>query len=214
MTEVRSRRIVVILGTTDIGKTFLTRMMIADYLASQDDDVVIVDPGRQFDEEERVFPEWAGKKNLPAWIDDLTAGGQGPADGGFQGLLVLDDADRYIGVRTADEWVDLFFANRHLHLDIIVSAHRPQSIPKDLIGSAYQLILFQQDEELALEYLSKIGPVKSALSRGERVELPTEKGVALVVTLKGEDRGAEVVDFRTDAPAAEPEPAVEEEDDE
>lgn len=173
----RQRKVVVALGAKGSGKTGgLTRPLVQRYLAGGGK-VRILDPAGEFDE----LGEWPGRGNTDEWIDTLTGEGLGPRGGGWgPGLLVLDDADRYLGAGTEKHFRDLWVANRHLGLDLVVSGHRPQGLPKDLLGAADELWLFQQDEPRALEYLAEI-PALEPVFAGATHPLPKKPGMALKV---------------------------------
>lgn len=189
--ELRERRIIVALGAPGKGKTALAKMVIADYRRRHGErSVHIIDPSYSFDGE----GVWPGRNKVPkqradgktiwvsaidAHIDTLTAGGRGPRFGGWSGLLVLDDADRYLTAGGNEYWRDIWLANRHLGLDVLVTAHRAAAVPKDLLGSAYELWLFAMDEPNALKYLAKV-PQLTALFDGQH-PLPSQKGQALRV---------------------------------
>ncbi len=176
----RLRRVVVALGAPGSGKTGgLIRPLVQRYLAAGGQ-VRILDPGGEFDE----LGEWPGRGAVDEWIDELTACGEGPRAGGWgPGLLVLDDADRYLGPGRSKAWDDVWMANRHLGLDVLVSAHRPQGVPKELLGAAHELWLFQQDEPRALEYLADI-PALRPVFEGNEHPLPNERGLALRVLVR------------------------------
>lgn len=169
----RERRVMVALGAQGVGKTALARKLVDSYDAGP---VRILDPSGNWGER----GEWPGRRETDAWIDELTAEGGGPGKGGWgPGLLVLDDADRYLLAQSHDSFRDVWLANRHLGLDVLVTAHRAPSIPKDLLGAADELWLFRQAEVRALDYLSKIPALEFLLEEG--YELPREKGLALRV---------------------------------
>lgn len=176
----RPRKIVTVLGAQGVGKTTLVMHIARAYLAAfGEGSIRSLDPAGQFEE---FGGEWPGRGGVRDWINELTAHGDGPAKGGWgPGLLILDDADRYIDPHAYNDFRDVWIANRHLGLDVIVSAHRPQGIPKELLGCTHELYLFQQEEPLALEYLSKIPTLKASLAK-DGTMLPEEAFVALKVT--------------------------------
>lgn len=198
----RQRRVVVVLGAPGCGKTNgITRPLVQRYLAAGGQ-VKILDPAGEFDELGESIACWPGRGATDEWIDNLTAYGEGPRAGGWgPGLLVLDDADRFLSSGNTRSWQDLWMANRHLGLDVVVTAHRPQGVPKELLGSCHELWLCMQDEPHALEYLSAIPALAPIFETGEH-PLPTEPGRALKVLVR-ERQLFEVELFRTAKPAAE-----------
>lgn len=173
----RERKVVVALGSPGMGKSALASKLINSYRATfGPESVRMLDPSGTFDD-----GEWPGRKGVDAWINELTADGEGPKGGGWgPGLLVLDDADRYLLPQSFDSFRDVWLANRHLGLDVIVTAHRAPAVPKDLLGSATELWLFAQEEPRALEYLAKIPALRATFD--ELADpLPTEPGLALRV---------------------------------
>lgn len=169
----RERKVIVVLGAPGMGKSALAKQLVDAY----DGEVRVLDPSGTFPE----LGEWCGRRNVNAWIEELTGDGEGPKGGGWgPGLLVLDDADRYLLSTSFDSFRDVWLANRHLGLDVIVTAHRAPAVPKDLLGSATELWLFAQEEPRALEYLAKIPTLRPCFD--ELADpLPTVPGLALRV---------------------------------
>lgn len=155
----RERKVIVALGAPGMGKSAWARQLVTRYQGAHGDDSVrVLDPSGTFDE----LGEWPGRKRVNEWISELTADGEGPKAGGWgPGLLVLDDADRYLLPMSFDAFRDVWLANRHLGLDVIVTAHRAPSVPKDLLGAASELWLFAQEEPRALEYLARIPALRA-----------------------------------------------------
>lgn len=184
----RERKIVSVFGAPGMGKSALAKSWLTAYQqVNGPDSVRALDPSRTLGD----VGEWPGRAVLRDWFDELTGHGEGPAGGGWgPGMLVLDDADRWLRPWIQDEVVDLWLANRHLGLDIVVTAHRPQAVPKDMIGSSSELWLFAMEEPRALDYFARI-PTLRALLTGE-VELPTEPGYALRVVPRS--RSVQLVD--------------------
>lgn len=178
MTEGRERKVVVVLGAPGMGKSALCKRLIAAYQRQHGaDSVRALDPSHTFP----GLGEWPGRRNVVDWIEQLTAEGEGPRGGGWgPGMLVLDDADRYLLPQSYDAWRDVWLANRHLGLDVVVTGHRAPALPKDLLGSASELWLFAMEEPRALEYLAKI-PTLASTFKQNRAPLPKEKGEALRV---------------------------------
>lgn len=178
MSGSRERKVVTVLGAPGMGKSALAKQLVERYqLAHGEDAVRVLDPSGTFPE----LGEWPGRRQVNAWIEELTADGEGPKGGGWgPGLLVLDDADRYLLPTSFDSFRDVWLANRHLGLDVVVTAHRAPAVPKDLLGSSSELWLFAQEEPRALEYLAKIPALRATFD--ELADpLPVEPGFALRV---------------------------------
>jgi hypothetical protein len=185
-----SRKIVLILGTVDQGKTTLARWLLKG-MSNERGPLIAVDPARQFPGGE--WPRGFGYDQdvQRRWLQEITNDGEGPmmpptrdSDGnairkrvGPEGaVLLLDDADRFLP-NYPSRWADVWMANRHLRLDVIVTAHRPQDIPKPLIESASYLYLFNMGEPRALDYIRKIGWVGSLASK-----MPDRQGLCLAIS--------------------------------
>lgn len=179
MSEGRERKVVVVLGAPGMGKSALCKRLITAYQREHGaQSVRALDPSGTFP----GIGEWPGRRNTTAWIEELTAEGEGPKAGGWgPGLLVLDDADRYLLAQSFDAWRDVWLANRHLGLDVVVTGHRAPALPKDLLGAASELWLFAQEEPRALEYLAKLPSLRGTFQANPDAPLPTEKGEALRV---------------------------------
>lgn len=181
----RERKIILALGAPGMGKSALAKQVIRAYEAQHGHDSVrALDPSGTFPEQ----GEWPGRKGVTEWIDELTDEGRG----NWHGLLVLDDADRYLtSAASTESFRDVWLANRHLGLDVLVTAHRPQGVPKDLIASSSELWLFAQEEPRALEYLAEVRAVRTAMESAATKGLPTRVGYALRVIPR--DGSAELV---------------------
>lgn len=175
----RDRRVVIMLGMKGMGKTRLLNLMIDRYPAAAGS-VRALDRSHQW-----AWGEWPGRgKALQEWLQELMGEDKDgrplpSAPGKHRGLLVLDDADRYLTSSSAvgDLFRDLWLANRHYQMDLAVTAHRPQGIPKDLINAADEIWIFPIGEPRALDYLREI----PALERAGLRQLPERAGVALRV---------------------------------
>lgn len=184
----RQRKVVIALGAAGMGKSALAVKLVERYQAAGGA-VRVLDPSRAFP---GGLGEWSGRGQVMAWLDELTGHGEGPAGGGWgPGMVVFDDADRWLRPWIQESVIDLAVANRHLGLDVLVTGHRPQGLPKELLGNASELWLFAQEEPLALQYLAKIPALSGALADGD-LELPTEPGLALRVVPR--ERRVELVD--------------------
>lgn len=138
-------RMVTILGAQASGKTSLVDEWINTYPGR----VLMIDPNAQWGDDPRAV--WPGVGSaLRDYIESLK--------GEFSGLIVLDDADRYLSAHTSEGsvWRDLFTSNRHWRVDILVIARRPQGIPKDLIAGSSHLALFRIREPYARKYLGDV----------------------------------------------------------
>ncbi len=174
----RERKVIAAFGAPGMGKTAWVKQLIDGYQAANGPGSVrALDPSRSLGE----LGEWPGRgAPLKAWLAEVTGNGDGPAGGGWgPGLLVLDDADRWLRPWIQEEVLDLWLANRHLGLDVAITAHRPQAVSKEMIGAASELWLFAQEESHALDYFRNVGTVRRALERDESFDLPTEPGFAL-----------------------------------
>jgi hypothetical protein len=184
----RERRVVTVLGTVGMGKSALAKKLVANYQdAHGPDSVRVLDPSYSFGD----LGEWPGRRGVDEWINEVTGDGEGPRNGGWSGLLVLDDADRYLFAHSYDSFRDVWLANRHLGLDVIVTAHRPQGVPKELLSSSSELWLFAQEEANALDYLARLPSVGARFKELGPDALPTEKGLALRVVPRA--RSADLV---------------------
>jgi hypothetical protein len=222
----RERKVVVVLGAPGTGKTGgvvipLVRQYVKRHGAesvrgldvSGDLAMALPDMATQW--------EWPGSSKVDEWFRTLTAEGQGPAGGGWgPGLLVLPDADRYLSPHTMGSMRDLWLANRHLGLDVILDAHRPQEFPPGLFLAASEIWLFSLEEVNANEKLSHVkgigriirmrlahmretsekkrAQLAKQIAEEEILPLPTEKGQALRINPKTGDVGA----FRLFHPAS------------
>lgn len=140
--EQTTLKTVVILGAPASGKTTLIDKWIKDY-RDAGGQVKILDPSAQFGS----AGEWPSE-GPEAYLEGLK--------GNFSGLLVLDDADRYLSASPKGIWRDLFTSFRHWGVNLLVVARRPQGVPKDVIASADELVLFRMSEVHARNYLSKL----------------------------------------------------------
>lgn len=70
------------------------------------------------------------------------------------GLLVLDDADRYMKHPTRAR-EDLIVSFRHWQKDVLIISRRPQGIPKDCIQNADALAVFATREVYARRYIGE-----------------------------------------------------------
>jgi hypothetical protein len=198
----RDRSTIIALGGTGTGKTLLTRLLITAWLDSFKREfpawkgrypIFIADPNCGFPAPYGEFPDEAHEDTTAMfpWIREITGHGHGPSRSSrvtsAGGLLVLDDADTYIqNTNAINPWRPLWTKNRHLRLDIIVSAHRPQGIPKEMFAVANLVYCFQMEEPNAVSWLESIPILKNV-----QFELPEVRFMALKIPLR--PRGTPVV---------------------
>lgn len=166
----RDRHLVVVLGTNGMGKSWLTDLAKREWRKNNPNAPIFVLSKRQ----RNAF--WVAgadenKKLLYPWVRRLTNNGIGPTDPPTPGQLVglegafveLDDAENAIPPMTmSTPWHCLWTENRHLRLDVFLTAHRPQDISKTAIGCAHHLYLFAMDEPYAFDYLSDLPSLRSS----------------------------------------------------
>ena len=140
--EQTTLKTIVILGAPGSGKTTLMDRWIQDY-RKEGGAVKILDPSAQFGRDGE-WPEEGPEEYLKG------------LKGKFSGLLVLDDADRYLTATPRGVWRDLFTSFRHWGVNLLVVARRPQGVPKDVIASADEIVIFRLSEVHARNYLSKL----------------------------------------------------------
>ena len=188
------------LGAPGMGKTLFTRRLVDAWATSFRQEhpgffkgnpnrrlpIFIADPNRGFPAPYGEFP--AGGNEDPSllypWIRGITGNGEGPPVskrvGMEGGLIVLDDADVYLeNTNGINPWRPLWTKNRHLRLDVIVTAHRPQGVPKEMIAAAKMMYLFAMEEPNAVTWLQKIPCLQ-----GLDMELPDEPFYALKLALR------------------------------
>jgi len=169
----RDRRIAVIVGAKRTGKTTLARHLVDRYPGH----VIVVDPADEWGEL-GVWPvPWGVRRRdaLLRWLGELTAEGRGA----WEGLLVLDDWDRYVAAVPGESWTDLLVANRHLGIDVLAIGHRPQALPKEALANADLLWIFATRERRARDALRDIPGLEDL----EDAEIPTATGEALAVDM-------------------------------
>lgn len=194
---VRDRVIVVALGMPGMGKSLLARQYAQAYQGKK----IILDMNRQWEGGEWVPGAQNDPSLLDPWINRITNNGEGPPTklydrngqrvdihgrpirvGPEGAMLILDDADNYLPTHNgASPWRCLWIKNRHLRLDVLITAHRTQGLPKELIAAARTLWLFAMNEPYALKYLAKIPALSNSGVDGFR--LPQEKFKALRVDM-------------------------------
>lgn len=147
---------ILIFGPNGCGKTTIAEKLAAFYVRGTRvrGKAWAIDPNGAFEKSEDVKSLWNSEleeagvdeilKDCPRW---------GP------GLIIMDDADRYIRWSTRIQR-NALTSNRHQKKDQILIARRPQGVPKDAIACAKAVILFAGSltEVGAREYLEGIFP--------------------------------------------------------
>lgn len=141
------------LGAPASGKTTLVEFLTNRWRRTYPGDpVYILDPNDAFPGD--PCATWPVSGDAEAWLEALKA--HRAKNGMRPGLLLLDDADRYLtGGAPRGIFKDLFTSFRHWRLDVMVNARRTQDIPKMVIQSADTCYIFRQREVHGREYLAK-----------------------------------------------------------
>ena len=155
----RQHRLVVVLGAPGSGKTSLVDRWIAD-ADERGRDVRILDPARQWPKR-GAWPdggrddERGPEERAEAFLRALKRERWGKAEPDPM-LLVLDDADNYLGgQQPRGIWRDLFTTFRHWKADVLISARRSQDLPKVCFTSASHVVLFAHREVYSRDYLTR-----------------------------------------------------------
>lgn len=155
-TPARQFRMLTVLGAPGAGKTSLVDETIQRYRRGHPGcPVAVLDPNAQFGAPMGVWPE---DGDAAAWLarfkEERAKRGKPP------GLLVLDDADKYLtGAPPVGVFRDLFTSFRHWRLDVILNARRSQDVPKVCIASSSTLALFLHRELYGRQYIkANLGP--------------------------------------------------------
>lgn len=164
--EARPYRMMLVLGAPGAGKTSLVEETIARYAQNhRSNPIVVLDPNAQFAPPLGVWPP---DGDAAGWLERFKA--ERAKRSNPPGLLVLDDADRYLtGAPPTGIFRDLFTSFRHWRLDVIVNARRTQDIPKVAISSSQALALFIHRELYGRQYLA------ANLGKELVAKLPTER---------------------------------------
>lgn len=152
-TTQRPFRMATFLGAPASGKTTLIEMLLWRYRREvPENPTYVLDPNAAFpDDPGAVWPEDGDAELWLSRLKDARA-----KQGTPPGLLLLDDADRYLsGGAPRGVWKDLFTSFRHWRLDVFLNARRTQDIPKMAIQSADTCYIFRQREVHGREYLAK-----------------------------------------------------------
>lgn len=148
--EPRPFRLFLVLGAPGAGKTSLVDEMVARYSSTHKSaHVYLLDPNAQWT---GAGGQWPPDGDAAGWLERLKH--ERSKRGNPSGLLVLDDADRYLtGAPPTGIFRDLFTSFRHWRLDVILNARRSQDVPKVAIASASGLALFIHRELYGRRYL-------------------------------------------------------------
>ncbi|MDR0966278.1 MAG: hypothetical protein LBM75_07245 [Myxococcales bacterium] len=123
----RSRLIMFVVGASESGKTVLVRKIAK--LANQP--MLVIDPAGS----------WG---DLGICVRDPWAPIARALKSGFNGTLILDDADAYLSSSgSRDTWGQIWTMHRHFGMDLIAMFRRPQEIPKVAFTSCSRLFAFQ-----------------------------------------------------------------------
>ena len=123
----RSRMISFVAGASESGKTILVRKLTT--LARQPR--IIIDPAGSWGEE-------------GVWEEDPWVPIARVLKEGFEGTIVLDDADSYLGTTGGRAtWGKLWTQHRHLGVDVIAIVRRVQEIPRIAWSSCERLFVFR-----------------------------------------------------------------------
>jgi len=154
--EARPYRMMLIMGAPGAGKTSLVEETIARYQQlHRGNPVVVLDPNAQFAPPLGVWPP---DGDAAGWLQRFKE--ERAKRGNPPGLLVLDDADKYLtGAPPRGVFRDLFTSFRHWRLDVVLNSRRSQDIPKVAIASSQTLALFIHRELYGRQYLAaNLGP--------------------------------------------------------
>jgi hypothetical protein len=144
-----------ILGAPGSGKTSLVDSEVWHYRHTHPEAPVwIVDPNNAFPGDPGSV--WPPDADVEGWLIALKAMRAKQKPQPPSGLLVLDDADRYLaGGPPRGIWRDLFTSFRHWRLNILWNARRTQDVPKVLLASSETLYLFRHRDVYGPDYLAR-----------------------------------------------------------
>jgi hypothetical protein len=138
------RKAVGIFGKNGVGKSALTKQIIASYVR-RGGRCIALDRQKQFGQ----YSFWPGLEHLDGWVTNSLLHK-------FQGLLVVDDADVFMVSRSNQVWKDLIASHRHYNLDLVVSARAPQNIDTTLLGCLSKICIFRTISPHALKHYDRL----------------------------------------------------------
>lgn len=143
----RERIIVAILGAQGTGKTTLARSLVGRAM-SRRERVAILDPNGAM-----------GGYPMPLDVEGTLAR---KLDERAMTFLYADDADRYVPkhLKNDSPWRRLALTNRHLNVDLLLTARRPQELPSVLLSGVDVLYVFQVSsmDRTGVQRLQDIAP--------------------------------------------------------
>ena len=173
----RSCHVVGYLGTNQMGKTHLMEEH-AEKWQALNPDCRILRVGKWAQDKGGVWVRGADQdpKLLFPYIDKVTNFGEGPQRPtpanpnyvnplvGLDGALIqFDDLDGFLPQRVkGTPYNSLFMENAHLRLDVQFTAHRPQTIDKNVLNACHYLYVFSMGENYAREYIESMPELRGS----------------------------------------------------
>lgn len=151
----RGRKVVMIVGAPESGKTTLSRGFLDALKADKSDKrpLAIIDPGAQ-------FRGGSMPVDVDAWLETVRPP-NATAPAKVRGIL-FDDCDSYLeGAPTKySARSDLYLRHRWWRTDVIVTCRRPQNMHPKLLSAISMLYVFRMSsgDTPAVERLEKIAP--------------------------------------------------------
>lgn len=138
----RERSVALIIGAPGTGKTTLLRGLLAAAVA-RGTRYIALDPSFQLQ-----GGDWPGADGVEDWADRWLTWQRNAVQRKVPRserptMCVLDDADFYVGKAGGGPLKELWIANRHFDLDVIVTARRAQSLPLTMLSAAEWIYLFR-----------------------------------------------------------------------
>lgn len=161
-----------IMGAPGMGKSSLVDQYMQEAKANGRQ-IKILDPSAQFP----GLGEWPGEELADSWLRSVK-------DEGFHGLLILDDADLWLGSNAPKGSAarDLFVSFRHWGVDVVINSRRSQDVPKVIFANADSVALFNLRGYHAREAIRReYGPEVLA-------DVPQEPHRYLLVNADGHER--------------------------
>lgn len=129
----RERRVILILGSQGCGKTSVAKALYGRAMSRRERVHIL-------DRNGNLGGSWPANDDVDDWLAQrLAASGERRPT-----FLVLDDADDYLEhpLPKRSPFKSLFLRNRHLQMDVIVTARRAQGLPGQLLSSVDYLYVF------------------------------------------------------------------------